>query len=108
MFILTWFIFAGTDVAVTKYPVYICGAGHKFYKNVLSLQDENAQCLEFWKKSMLFIGTEEIFCINLCILMNFLSPDYCKRVLGDELSSVLKIWKAYNGKVRSRAPCGCE
>jgi len=47
VFILTWFIFAGTDVAVTKYPVYICGAGHKFYKNVLSLQDENAQCLAF-------------------------------------------------------------
>ena len=45
VFILTWFIFAGTDVAVTKYPAYICSTGHQFHKNVLSLQDENAQCL---------------------------------------------------------------
>jgi hypothetical protein len=40
--------------------------------------------------------------------MNFISPDYCKRVMADELNSILKIWKAYNGKVRSRAPYGCE
>jgi hypothetical protein len=43
--ILIWFIFAGTDVAVTKYPAYICSAGHQFCKNVLSLQDGNAKCL---------------------------------------------------------------
>jgi len=34
--------------------------------------------------------------------MNFISPDYCKRVLADEFNFFLKIWKAYNGKVRSR------
>lgn len=30
--------------------------------------------------------------------MNFISPDYCKRVLADEFNFFLKIWKAYNGK----------
>jgi len=45
MLILTWFIFAGNEVAVTKYAAYICSAEHQFYKNVLSLQNENAQCL---------------------------------------------------------------
>jgi hypothetical protein len=64
--ILTSFIFAGTNVAVTKYPAYICSTGHQFYKNVLSLPDENTQCLVllyYWKKSVLFSGTEgnEIF-----------------------------------------------
>jgi hypothetical protein len=35
---------------------------------------------------VLFIGTEvnDNFGINLCILLNFISPDYCKRVLADE------------------------
>jgi hypothetical protein len=43
--ILTWFICAGTDVAATKYPAYICSACHQFCKNVLFLQDKNAKCL---------------------------------------------------------------
>jgi hypothetical protein len=43
--ILTWFIFAGTDVAATKYAAYICSAQHHFCNNGLSLQDGNVKCL---------------------------------------------------------------
>jgi hypothetical protein len=44
MLIVTWFIFAGIDVTVTKYMAYIYSAGHQFCKNVLFLQDENVTC----------------------------------------------------------------